>query len=320
MIAVATRPPRCREPSFPAGPLTPKERKAYDAIPEEINHVRHPDYCLAAAEQNLFGPDARNIPVPRWRPYFGGDQPGSARPAECPRLSRRDEAELFHRYNYARYRLARAMGPQRRRFSNRRARQALLWHRRVLETRAALVSANMALVPAMARRFRSNGIELEELVSEGNMALMRAVDKFDVGRGYKFSTYACQAVLKAFSRLARQAGRYRQRFPTEYVPGMEKSDETERRHEAQRDLAIEDLQSVLAHNLADLTEVERTIVGTRFAVYGHGEAHTLEVVASRVGLSKERVRGIQIHALAKLRAAMEDQAVAERRPALASGG
>ena len=56
------------------------------------------------------------------------------------------------------------------------------------------------------------------------MALLRAVDKFDAGRGYKFSTYACRAILKAFSRQGMKLSKYRQRFPTDFDPKLEKSE------------------------------------------------------------------------------------------------
>lgn len=133
------------------------------------------------------------------------------------------------------------------------------------------------------------------------MALLRAIDKFDVSRGFKFSTYACRAILKAFSRLATKTGNYRQHFPTEFVPEMERSDEDDRRHQHQRELAIEDLQRVITCNLAELSDVERRVVGARFAVDGHRQIGTLEEVGRMVGLSKERVRQVQNGALAKLR-------------------
>ena len=75
----------------------------------------------------------------------------------------------------------------------------------------------------MAKRTRMGDVDFGELVSEGNMALLRAVEKFDIGRGFKFSTYACRAILKAFSRIAMKTNRYRQAFPTEFDPTMEKS-------------------------------------------------------------------------------------------------
>ena len=62
------------------------------------------------------------------------------------------------------------------------------------------------------------------MVSEGNMALLRSVEKFDCARGFKFSTYSCRAILKAFSRVAMRVSRYCGQFPTEFDPAMERSD------------------------------------------------------------------------------------------------
>ena len=166
--------------------LSKEDRALYESIGPEPDYVPHPDYRLVATERRLFGDGARRIEVHRWRhfPEVEGDR---ARPASPDRkLSREDEAELFLRYNYARYRVAILASKQRRRFSAKRVGEILTWYRRALEGRAALVGANMPLVVAMGKRTRINTVEFGELISEGNMALMRAVDKFDVTRGFKF--------------------------------------------------------------------------------------------------------------------------------------
>jgi len=282
--------------------------RVYESIPDSVDYVPHPDYRLAAMGDRLFGPDAEPIHVPPWRPYAEVGQGDASPPKARLFLSRDQEALLFMRYNYARYRLARVMAAQKRRFARSRAAEAVMWYRRVLHVQAALVNANMALVVAMARRTRINTVEFGELVSEGNMALLRAVEKFDVARGFKFSTYACRAILKSFGRLATKTGRYRQYFPTEFDPDMEQSDEIERRHLAQRELAIEDLQRVLLCNTASLTDVEHRVVRARFAVDGARTAQTLEQVGREVGLSKERVRQVQNDALTKLRVALDERA------------
>jgi RNA polymerase sigma factor (sigma-70 family) len=273
-----------------------------------VDYVDHPSYKLIQTEAELFGPQAELVPVPRWRQYPELDEETDAPPKARTQLNRKQEELLFKRYNYARYKLRKLMLAQQRRFSARRVPEILTWYRHCLDGRAALTNANMALVVAMAKRTRINAVEFGELVSEGNMALLRAVDKFDISRGFKFSTYACRAILKAFNRLATKTGTYRQHFPTEFDPEMERSDEIERRHSNQRELAIEDLQRVLAMNLAELNEVERTVVSARFAVAGHRQVRTLEQVGRLVGLSKERVRQVQNEALTKLRAALDDQA------------
>ncbi|MHC4715877.1 MAG: sigma-70 family RNA polymerase sigma factor [Planctomycetota bacterium] len=286
--------------------LSRSDRKLYEAIPEKIDYVPHPDYRLKRTEPELFGPEAETVRVAQWRHFPEVHEEETVSPKARPQLTREQEVLLFKRYNYARYRLAILVPAQAKRFSRRRVPEMLLWYRRALRGRADLASANMALVVAMGKRTRINTVEFAELVSEGNMALLRAIDKFDVSRGYKFSTYACRAILKAFSRLATKTGNYRQHFPTEFVPEMERSDEIDRRHQHQRELAIEDLQRVISRNLADLTDVERQVVGARFAVDGHKQVGTLEEVGRMVGLSKERVRQVQNGALAKLRAVLSE--------------
>ena len=284
------------------------DRKFYESIPAEMDFMPHPDFALAGTEEKLFGPEAEVIPLPQWRPYTEMEEPGSTPPRARSKLTRHQESLLFMRYNFARSRVAELLAAQKRRFSAPRARQLVLWHRRVMQIRAALVGANMALVVAMATRTKINSVEFGELVSEGNMALLRTVEKFDIARGFKLSPYACRAILKGFSRLASRTGTYRQHFPTEYDPEMERSDEIERRHVDQHELALEDLQRILKGNMASLTAVERTVIGARFAMGSYERVQTLQEVGQLVGLSKERVRQVQLDALSKLRGALADRA------------
>jgi RNA polymerase sigma factor (sigma-70 family) len=288
--------------------LTSEERRLYESIPDEVDFEPHPAYQLEETEERLFGPQAEAIPVVHWRQYPEFEDDEMPAPKSRAQLTRRQETVLFMRYNFARYRLLGLKTAQEHRFSRPRMREMIEWYKRVLESRAQLVNANMALVVAMAKRTRINSVEFSELVSEGNMALLRAVDKFDVRRGFKFSTYACRAILKSFNRLATKTGTYRQHFPTEFEPDFERSDDGDRRHRDEHDLAIEDLQRVLVRNIAQLSDVEKAVVSARFAVAGQGEAQTLEQVGKLVGLSKERVRQVQNDALNKLREAVEAQA------------
>ena len=83
----------------------------------------------------------------------------------------------------------------------------------------------------MAKRVRLKDVDFGDQISEGNMALLRAVDKFDASRGFKFSTYACRAILKSFSRQGMKSTRYRQRFPTGFDPSLESSNYPEERRQ-----------------------------------------------------------------------------------------
>ena len=286
--------------------LSPHERRLYDRIGDDVDHVAHASFAWPAAEETLFGPDAEPVAVRRWThfPEVPEDTPvrGQARTA----LTARQEAALFLRYNYARYRLGKLVAAQHRRKSLLRARQMVVWFCRALDSRADIVAANMALVLAMAKRTRIPNVEFGEVVSEGNMALLRSIEKFDVARGFKFSTYACRAILKGFNRLATKTGRYRQRFPTEYDPALEPSDYDVHKHEMQHADILSALREILGRNRAGLSRVERTVVRERFALGREGKRRTLAEVGGMVGLTNERVRQIQNLALGKIRTALND--------------
>jgi RNA polymerase sigma factor (sigma-70 family) len=293
----------------PSG-LRGAERALYQEIGSEVDYVDHPSFACANTEAALFGEGARPVFVRDWAHF-----PEVPEDVRLPRgsrtaLSAKDEATLFLRYNYARCRLAKLVTAQNRRKSLARARQMVRWYRRAMEARADLVRANMALVLAMAKRTRIPNVEFGELVSEGNMALLRSVEKFDVSRGFKFSTYACRSILKSFNRLASKTGRYRQHFPTEYNPDLERSDYDVHKHEIQREDSIDALTEILDRNRARLTQVEQTIVRERFAIGRHGKGgrgRTLAEVGRIVGLTNERVRQIQNLALEKIRTVLDEE-------------
>ena len=161
---------------------------------------------------------------------------------------------MFLRFNFAKRKLEQAAGEgEARRADKELAEQLVEWHRRFEHFREYLVRTNLALVLAMAKRTRLGDVDFAEIVSEGNMALMRAVDKFNVDKGFKFSTYACRAILKAFSRTAMKSSRYKTRFPVEFEPEMEKSDWNDRKRDIVEEDCIDELKQIVDRNLADLS-------------------------------------------------------------------
>ncbi len=164
--------------------LSEREFHAYDSIPAEVDYVYYPSFSLPGAEEKFFGEDAPHVPVPSYTlmPVF--EDPDAAPVRSRASLSAKQEKTLFLRYNYARFRLARLQQPQRARFSAPRARRMAAWQERVLSLRAALARANLPLVHAMTKRVRITSVEFGELISEGNLAVLRCIDKFDVGLGF----------------------------------------------------------------------------------------------------------------------------------------
>lgn len=231
-------------------------------------------------------------------------------------LSTEEEKSLFLRMNYARFRISGILKKfQNKKLSKPATEELLWWQRKVEQLQNEIVQANMPLVLAMAKRTKLGNIDYAELISEGNMALLRSVDKFDIGRGFKFSTYACRAILKSFSRVAMKIARYRGRFPVEFDPTLERSDYLEQQridHEAE---CVEEIRGIIRENTADLNPVEVTVLQARFALAqvqgldGDGPK-TLEEVGNLIGVTKERVRQIQNRALAKLRDKLQDDFLA----------
>ena len=132
------------------------------------------------------------------------------------------ERLMFLRFNFSKRKLTllqKKIGKEG--LTRETAEKFLDWHRRFEHFREYLTRTNLALVLAMAKRTRLGDVDFAEVVSEGNMALIRAVDKFNVDRGFKFSTYACRAILKAFSRTSLKSSRHKMRFPVEFEPDME---------------------------------------------------------------------------------------------------
>lgn len=275
---------------------------------------------------------AEYVPNPRFEAADAGDllRPVPPRPADAddsgvhrltddpeppPGLER--EQHIFLQLNLLRRHVVAILQQHAgRRLSAKAAEELLHWQRQVQELRSRIVHENLPLVLAMAKRTRIRGVDPADLVSEGNLALLRAANKFDCARGYRFSTYACRAILKSFSRVATRTSRHRGRFPTEFDPALEKSHHVERQRRQVVEDCIGELRTILDTNLGKLTDVERQVIQARFALDGVERqpavrGKTLEQVGELIGVTKERVRQIQNKALNKLRTAL-DQAVLTR--------
>jgi RNA polymerase sigma factor (sigma-70 family) len=226
-----------------------------------------------------------------------------------PQLMKAPEEKLmFLRFNYCKHRLTKLQKKLLKDgIDKETAEQFLEWHRRFEHFREYLVRTNLALVLAMAKRTRLGDTDFAEIVSEGNMALLRAVDKFNVERGFKFSTYACRAILKAFSRTAMKSSRHKSRFPVEFEPDLEKSDWSDRKRDMVEEDCVDELKQIVDRNLAELSDVEQTVIRRRFNWQQQEENPlTLEEVGKIIGVTKERVRQIQNKALIKIRNVMEE--------------
>ncbi len=175
------------------------------------------------------------------------------------------------------------------------------WAKRWRTIRDHLVERNIGLVYRMMRQFSGCHLDLDELTSDGMLAYIRAVEQFNPFRGFRFSTYACNVVLRAAGRRRYYQMKYRRRFPVAVNDALDGHAGPEA--DLDSELFLDRLCRILRGNSAALTDMESHVLKRRFSL-DNGPALTLLEIGREIELSKERIRQIQNHALAKLRDAL----------------
>ncbi|MCA9080739.1 MAG: sigma-70 family RNA polymerase sigma factor [Planctomycetaceae bacterium] len=259
------------------------------------------DDLLASQPESMYSEVASSVEE-------GADVLGLVTGSDVRLLTPAGETFLFRCMNYYRYRFQ----VLRARLSAKSPRKKLIEEldlclRKSQEARSALVQANVRLVASLAQKFSNSRTEFDELVSEGNLILVNAIDKFDIDRGFRFSTYATHAVQRHYFRVLQRLQRRRGRevnSPTEILAESLAGEVVE-----EREFDPQATKKLLAQLADRLDEREQQIITARYALQAKGqrEEKTLKTLAQEMGLSKERVRQLQYRALDKLRALVLEQ-------------
>ena len=228
---------------------------------------------------------------------------------EVPLLTREQEVHLFRKMNYLKYEAStlRAHSSLSQPNSTCMDRIEKLYDESVA-TKNQIIRANLRLVVSIAKRYVGRAGDFFELVSDGNMSLIRAVEKFDFSRGNKFSTYASWAIMKNFARTIPSAFRHRDRFCSN-CPELFSTVEDVRSDYYEQESARICPESCVERLLDRLDQRERQIVTSRYGLTRGQERLTLEQVGTAMGVTKERIRQIQCRALSKLRKAAEEDRI-----------
>ena len=286
---------------------TRAEVQAQRLLEAKIEFVPHSSFDDPATHATILGP----------MPAFsvGQDVPQVAAPAGSlpllaglygdPLLTREQEAHLFRKMNFLKHQSARvrsAINPANGTAAILERFEALL--KEAAAVKHQIIRANLRLVVSMVKKISGPNQEFAELVSDGYLTLIRAIEKFDFSRGYKFSTYASWAIMKNLSRDSREKRR-RDRLVTGYETTLETAPD-HRHHECPGESEQEWCQQAVRGMLGRLDDRDRQIIVSRFGLEGTRQK-TLTQLGKELGITKERVRQLENRACDKLRKIAEEQ-------------
>ncbi len=220
-----------------------------------------------------------------------------------PLLTPEQERDLFRRYNYLKFRadrLRRQLDVTAATDRQLDAIEQLL--ARAEDVKNEILRANLRLVVSIARRHVGKAPCFFEIVSDGNLSLMRAVEKFDYARGFKFSTYASWAIMRNYARTIPEHMYHAARLVTGTDEMLAAAPA---REEAQQSGVLEGAQHLVQKALALLSPKERDIISWHYGLSPDREPMTLDQIGRIFGVTKERVRQIERKALARLRGELD---------------
>ena len=294
------------------------EVQAQRLLEQPLDYVPHPSFEDPAMEAEILAPmpDAEAYEAKCRTMHPPKDvEPELASCYEYPLLTKEQEQHLFRKMNFLKYKAAKLRDQLRKeggaaneidpaRVRNQTLKEIEELQKQANAVKELLIKANLRLVVSIAKKHASPWESFQELVSDGNMSLIRAVEKFDFSRGFKFSTYASWAIMKNFARSIPDEIHRRERFVTGHEELFEIAPDT--RTDEHEILATQERAARSVNRLLEYLEPrEREIIRMRAGL--DADPRTLEEIGQRFGITKERVRQLNARAMRKLRSIAEGQ-------------
>ena len=277
-----------------------------------IKYMPSPEFAEPDAEALCLGEEG----LFTYPPEFQGDAPTPPKDIppylkdlyRIPLLDREHERFFFRKYNYIKYRMALLQEKIRTKGYRTRLLETFTeWAQAADQVQRILVRCNLRLVVSIAKRHVGPLITLFELVSEGNLCLMRAVRCYDYRREARLATYATWAISKHFARVVPENNYRFSAFVTGQQEMLSRLDDS-RPNVQERVERQAYLRSILARASEHLTEREQTILTCHYGTDGQ-PAKTLEEIGGLFGVTRERIRQIEVRALNKLRGVIDPEAI-----------
>jgi len=280
-------------------------RRAADLLESEFEYVFSPEFNLPdAAETILSEPPASDSAARAMTPPADAP-PYLAELYRHPLLTREQERHWFRKMNYLKYRAEQL----RRRLSLKSPRKDRLdeierLRDEALAVRNHLVNSNLRLVVAIAKKLVDPANSLDDLISDGNLPLIRAVEIFDFTRGTRFSTYATWAVRNGLFRTSKRNRRLRGRQRLQAEDWLETVPEPNGAL-SEDDAVQKELKDGLKKGLKRLEPRDRRIVSARFGLGKAQEPRKFREIAADLNLSTERVRQLLARSLTRLESTVD---------------
>lgn len=287
------------------------EARARRLLEQPLDYIYHESFDDPAQEEAIMAPMPGQEEFEQAKAKMRAPKdvpPELASLYEMPLLTKEQEQHLFRKMNFLKHKAnllrAKLILPSGRIDVSKLKVQDLdeieQLQKEANEIKELLINCNMRLVASIAKRHVSPTKNLFELMSDGNVSLIRSVEKFDFSRGNKFSTYASWAIMKNFARSIPEEKTRLERFSTGHEQVFEIAPDT-RTNERECIALAEQASEKVNRMLEYLDPRERQVIRMRAGLDDDAEPMTLDKIGERLGLTKERVRQLNVRAMRKLR-------------------